>query len=305
MKVNTLGFRLKAIGAATLSDLAERLVHKTANDTEFKFRGHVRRLYASVTTSHGEMFAIGLFLTIRDHKKFLQLTEKDGTIGVTVTELDDDSRPFDFNFYIFHPASGSGLYSHYHFSCSFPVFHKLLLDQYLRANKEQEEGKTVDEKKKVRASKKKDLKFSMFHRRDSFEDAVAELSQVSQFEYDILTPESMTSELQPIGTKLKLERRQIRFEANVSGTSFLEKVKNLLPASPSNGQRFRVIGKDPSGDKIPIDLIAPPDHFGEDEYDDLADDETLRLDSIQESVYVKKLLATFHDRKELFTANAG
>lgn len=300
MKVNTLGFRLKTVGTATLNDLANRLVHRSGS--EFKFRGHERRIYSSVTTHDGEVFAVGLFLTIRDHKKFLQLTEKDGTIGVTVTQLDDDSSPFDFNFFIFHPSSGSGLYSHYHFSCSFPVFHGLLRDQYLRVNKELESGKQVDDESRVRASKKKNLLFSMFHRRDSFEDAVKSLSQVSTFEYDILTPTSMTAELQPIGSQLKLERRLIRFEGNLSGNTFWDKIKGLLPAKPKDNQRFRVIGEDTSGDRLPIDLLAPPDHFAEDEYDELADDEILNLNDIQDSTYVAKLLATFRDRKQLFTA---
>lgn len=303
MKVNTLGFRLKPVGKATLSDLAQRLVHKCGD--EFTFRNCERRLYSAVTTSHGEVFAVGLFLTIRDHKKFLQLSEKDGTISVTVTELDDESRPFDFNFFVFHPSSGSGLYSHYFYSCSFPLFHALLRVQYLRANKQIEDGKPVDDKCRVRASKKRNLLFSMFHRRDSFEDAVKNLSQVKQFEYDILTPSSMTQELQPIGTKLKLERRQIRFEANVSGSSFWDKIKDMLPGSPNGSQRFRVVGEDTSGDRIPIDLIAPPDHFAEDEYDELADNETLTLSNVEDSVYVRKLLSLFEQRKAFFTAQAG
>jgi len=174
MKVNTLGFQLRAVGKATLSDLAERLVRKSG--CEFKFRNNERRLYSAVTTSHNEVFAVGLFLTIRDHKKFLQLSEKDGSISVTITELDNESRPFDFNFYIFHSLSGSGLYSHYHYSCAFPTFHALLRDQYLRANKQIEDGQEVDDKKGVRASKKRNLYFSMFHRRDSFEDAVKNLN---------------------------------------------------------------------------------------------------------------------------------
>lgn len=303
MKVNTLGFRLKTVGRATLNDLAQRLVHKCGD--EFTFRNCERRLYSAVTTSHGEVFTVGLFLTIRDHKRFLQLTDKGGTISVTVTELDDESRPFDFNFFVFHPSSGSGLYSHYFFSCSFPVFHALLRDQYLRANKEVEDGRPVDDKCRVRASKKRDLLFSMFHRRDSFEDVVKTLSQVKQFEYDILAPASMTQELQPIGTKLKLERRQIRFEANVSGSSFWDSIRNLMPQSPRSNQRFRVVGEDASGDRIPIDLIAPPDHFSEDDYDQLADNETLTLSNIEASVYVQKLLRLFEQRKAFFTAKAG
>lgn len=303
MKVHTLGFHLRPLGEATLNDLAERLVHKSGK--EFAFRGSERRIYSSVTTVKGEVFAVGLFLTIRDHKKFLQLTEKDGTIGVTITELDSESRPFDFNFFVFHPSSGSGLYSHYHNSCSFPVFHSLLRDQYLRANKEWEDGRAVNDEIQVRASKKRNLQFSMFYRRDSFEDAVKQLSEIRQFEYDILAPESMTKELQPIASKLKLERRLVRIETGVSGVSFLDKIKNMVSEACSRSRRFRVIGKDASGDRVPIDLIAPPDHFAEDDYDELADDETLKLDKVEDSVYVKKLLALFDQCKLLLTAQIG
>lgn len=303
MKVNALGFRLKAIGKATLNDLANRLVHKSGN--EFTFRNCERRIYCSVNTHKGEVFAVGLFLTIRDHKKFVQLTEKDGTIGVTITELDDDSRPFDFNFFVFHPSSGSGLYSHYYCSCSFPLFHAHLRDQYLRTNKTLEDGSYVDDSEKIRASKKKNLTFSMFHRRDNFEDAVKQLNEVKQFEYDILVPESMTDELQPIKNSLKLERRQIRFEAKLAGQTFWDRIVSLVPSTPGSTQRFRVVGTDSSGDRIPIDLVAPPDHFSQDEYDDLATDETLTLSDVGSSAYIKELLQVFDNRKDFFTAKTS
>ena len=302
MKVKALGFRLTPIGQATLPNLAQRLVRRSGQ--EFSFGTHERRLYCSVTESNGENFAVGIFLTIRDHKKFLQLSERNGTISITVTELDNDTRPFDFNFFAIHLPSGSGLYSHYFFSCSFQSFFKFLRDQYLRANKAMEEGIEVDDRSAIRASERRNMAYAMFHRRDSFEDAIKNLLEVKQFEYDILTPSSMTQEMQPLSTKLKTERRQIRFKANLSGTSLWNRIKNMLPGTGDGRQRFRVIGKDTSGERVPIDFIAPPDHFSEDDFDDLADNEILNLSNVGNSGYVQKLLHLFEQRKALFTAEA-
>lgn len=302
MKVKSLGFRLQPVGAATIGQLADRLTKRSG--TEFIYRKTERRLYCQVITSHSEVFAAGLFLTIRDHKRFLQLQDDQGKLTVKVTELDSQTSPFDFNFFIIHTTSGSGLYSDYHFSCSLPLFHSFLKDQFLRTLKEQNTGTPVSDTERVRASKKQDLKLQIFHRRDSFEDAVKQLEEVKQFEYDILTPQSMTADLQPISNKLKLERRHIRFEAGVSGDSFLTRIKNLIPTYPKDSQRFRVVGEDASGDRASIDLIAPPDHFTEDEFDDLADDEVLNLEDIESSSYITKLLQVFASRKGLFTAKA-
>jgi hypothetical protein len=303
MKVKSHGFRLQPVGEATIGQLADRLTRRSGE--EFTFRQMERRLYCSVTTAHSEVFAVGLFLTIRDHKRFLQLQNDRGTLTVKVSELDDQTSPFDFNFFIIHTATGSGLYSSYYSSCSLPMFHSFLRDQYLRTLKELEDGTAISEKERVRQSKKRNLQLQIFHRRDSFEDAVRQLAEVKLFEYDILTPASMATELQPISSKLKLERRQVRFEAGLTGDSFLSHIKSLIPANPLNSQRFRVVGEDTSGDRVPIDLVAPPDHFSEDEFDDLADSEEWNLADIVNSPYIQKLLQIFNHRKSFFTASVG
>lgn len=310
MKVRTLGFQLEPIGYGTIEALAERILEKSGE--EFSLKDYDRRLYCITTnleeedddgeTAADDEYLVGVLLTIRDHKKFIQLTENNGSIDITITELDDDSSPFDFNFFILHLPSGSGLYSHYHYSCSFNSFHFYLKDQFLRAGKELREGKVIDDKEKVRASKKNNLKYSLFHRRDSFEDAVKQLSEVKRFEYDILVPESMTEQFVPLRKKLKLERRSLRFEANLSGSSFWGKLKKMLPESLKPSQRFRVVGKDDDGSNIPIDFLAPPEHFHEDEFDNLANNETLMLNDISESVHIQKLLHIFSQNQELFTA---
>ncbi len=299
MKIKSLGFRIQPVGNCSIEQLAERL--NTSPDNRFMFRKQERRLYSSIITSNSENFLVGLFLTIRDQKKFLQLKEKNGNISIDITELDNESSPFEFNFFVIHLESGSGLFSSYHYSCSLYIFHSFLRDQYLRSLKAIETGEFVDDKVAVRGSKTKDLQLQIFYRRDNFEDAIKQLTEIKQFEYDILTPASMTSELQPISSKLTLERRQVRIKAGVSGDSLWGHIKSMAE-SLKNNQRFRVIGKDSTGETTLIDYLAPPDHYSEDDFDEIADHDTLNLQNVQSSSYILKLLQVFENEKALFTA---
>lgn len=170
----------------------------------------------------------------------------------------------------------------------------------MQSRRHRVDAPTLQHRSAERLSRKDQLEFSIAYRRDTFEEAVRELAVVNTFEYDIFTQKDMSQELTPLKSFARLERRTVRFRADVRGKSIVDKVLSLVPFRSTNGA-FRVSGKDDSGNPISIDLDGyMPDEFHSEDVDSLADEMILRFDQIADSAFVDTLLGVLRENPALF-----
>jgi hypothetical protein len=294
VKAKVYGFRLKGGSACTLRQLTQYF--EDASGAKFTHSKQDRIFFAG----HKEDICVGVFLTLKDQKRFPEL--EDGNYTVHIHEVEEGKSPFDFNFFAIDPATGAGVYQNYRGSCSLLGFGSLCRRMYddLFRNSGAGSAAILQSRSAERLSRKDQLEFAIAYRRETFEETVRELSVVNTFEYDIFTQKDMSSELSPLKPFAKLERRTVRFKRDVRGKSVVDKLISLIPFRSSDGA-FRVSGKDESGNPISIDLDANmPDEFHSEDVDSLADEMVLKLDDITESAFVDTLIAVLRENPGLF-----
>ena len=294
MKARVYGFRIGGVSTCTLKHLAKYI--RTVSGAKFSLSKQDRVIFAG--TREGK--CVGVLLSLKEQRRFPELEEDSLTLHIH--EVEEGRTPFDFNFFAFDPLTGGGVLQHYRGSCSILTFGSLLKRLYDDISRNQCEGSTTILQSRASGylQRKEQLDFAVAYRRESFEDAVAELATVTTFEYDIFTQTEMSKELIPFSDKAKLERRTVKFKASVTGKSILDGIKSLMPNRSKQGA-FRVTGDDIYGDQHSIDLNGNmPDEFHSEELDALADKLILRLDDIAKSPFVDKMLAVLSDNQALF-----
>lgn len=95
---------------------------ESMNGYESNFGLPDRRLYLK---KDNENFWLGLVLSIKDYKKFSKVISDGGTLTLDAHSLNQNEHIADFNFFVFYPHTGIGLYQSYHHSCSLNTFNSL------------------------------------------------------------------------------------------------------------------------------------------------------------------------------------
>jgi hypothetical protein len=148
----------------------------TLKDVPVKFNSYDRLLYVG---DKGDYY-LGLFLTVKDQRKFCEIQQDGGEFTITVRSLEERSNLMDFNFFIVNKNTGRGIYQHYHQSCSanqFGVFLQRQYDDLKEFKKEMElQGVGGDEaprkeKKRVDARYKGTFKLVVMVRKEKLEQS--------------------------------------------------------------------------------------------------------------------------------------
>lgn len=152
-------------------------------------KGLIRTSATTVTLKYDgndEDWWAGMILRAKDIASFNHLTEDNGKLTLTSTDL-SDGKIAEVAFFIANKSTGSGLLASYHGAPGLPIF-KVLARRLFNARRKErfmeelDQAESGKEKKALRDGYKGDLAISQLVRTDSLKDLLKELKKVDSFE---------------------------------------------------------------------------------------------------------------------------
>ncbi len=271
----------------------EKNIENHGPDKEHPF-GHNKRMF-KINLNFNNDYFVGLFLTIKDHKKFCQLKNESGKLTLKVSSTDPDANLMDFNFFAIHKQTGAGIYQHYHQSCSlnqFCIFLQNRFRDYKDMCIKSDYLKLADptnekEQKKVRAKYSNDkFNHSMILREEDFIEILNEFEKINSFEFNYSILHSEEQNFSMLKDMIQTEKIKVLFKRDTHVSilaSAISGIKNKLSI-----KKGTVSGKDSEGKTRVIDLIDNPNNFGEYEFDEVASE----LDSLDVNKFESSWLVT-------------
>jgi len=304
MLVRILGISFEPKAIVTLDELFDRLSLKS--DEEMSV-GDINRLLV-VDKDSNDHYYLGVVVTIKDQRRFCELSEEQGKMKIKVVNLEDHQSIAEFNFFVINRSNGFGLYQHYHQSCSIGQFAYLASTRYReiadeRAEDEINQQGEINEKKRAAIKKKYAgrLDWSVLVKKAGLEKLLLEFSLIKSFEFDFAHLESKEPEYQPLSGKVRKERRRWSFVNNTFSQLVAHEIASL--ANIFNVSNGRVVGEDEDGISRAIRIMDNPDNFGEYPYDDVAAKlNDLDLSAISDSWVIKELLKKATEYKAIIEA---
>lgn len=274
MKIRLLGLDFQPGTGITLAELFADMAARQG--TALAFNGYDRFVYVQDMLD----YHVGLLITTKDQKKFLEMTQLAGDIKIEPRDVTAGSQLADFNFFLFHKQTGRGLYQYYHNSCAINPFGEFCKKQYdlLRAAAIERDvaalpgdaKSAVLDKAKVAIRKRyaSSLKWAQIIRPDAFDKLVAEMAKITSFTLTMST----VSQEEPLFRPLAQEARKVVREFKFGDEGVLDIIKAGIRNAVASKQpsAAKVEGEDQNGLAQIIKLANNPDSFGELEYDEVA-----------------------------------
>lgn len=268
MKVKYLGFKFNTGKNIKLEDFLAYMVQ--FDDTERKFNGK-ERLFFYLKPDSDDYYK-GLFITIKDHKKFCELKQDEDKYKVIVNDIGDDSKLMDFNFFIVNKKSGYGLYQYYHNSTSvhqFTSFCKKFFNELQKDLKDSDiqnlEKPTEKNKKKTRAKYKHVLTSNILVKKENLPQLLNKVKEVKRFEYYISSFSLVEDLYVPSKNQVEKVYQRIYYGEN----TLIEQIRSgIIDAVDKYGvSKGKIRGKDDDGKELIFEIYNTPDYFGEENFD--------------------------------------
>jgi hypothetical protein len=283
--------------------LEEFMAHLRAkHKVEVKFGSYDRLLYLG----DRDNYLVGVFLTIKDQRKFCEISNNSGEYRVAVTSLADGKNLVDFNFFAINKTTGHGVYQHYHNSCSlnqFCFFCKREYDDLHEIKVESDlasiaGGASPVQIRSINKKYKGSLKWQMMVRSESLTELIQELEKIGSFEFELATLPAAEPKFTPLTPFIKKETHTFRF---TPGTGIEVIRRTISSAVKDLGiTRGKVSGRDSGGLEKILRLMENPDSFGRYEYEELADETVLNLEAIEKSTFFDKVFEAIAANRGLF-----
>ncbi len=298
MKVHLLGFSWK-MGAVGLDDFFDFL--KQHRLQEIDHEKHKRLIYVG---ERGDYY-LGLFLTIRDESKVCEIkAQSGGEYRIRVRKLESGTRPVEFNFFIIHRQTSRGIYQHYYRSCSLDSFFRFCLRKYEELTEERREkelkaaGLTIQEKHGLAAKYATPLRCEQMIRHAALQELLEELATVRYFQFDLAVLQDEDLSLTPLSPLIKTQRKSFTFRRGVDFGAVKKAILKVINTiRPSMG---KIIGKDSRNAEKIVKLANNPDHFGEFEFDEVAEEAKLNLGNVSASPFIDQMLEIVRKHKAVF-----
>lgn len=264
--------------------------------------GPYNRVLSLTSVNHDE-YILGLFVSIKDQKRYTALKRSGREFNLQARNLLDGERMADFNFFIINKNNYRGLYQYYHQSCSLRQFLNFLEREYfeLRSEKFQELKKDesiTDDKydKKVSSLKSSILNTSLLVSPHTFRELVQELESIKEMKFDIAMEEDKRDFFKPLsGVTVKKTERYL------FTPGMLAQIKSAIfeaTRSPKI-ENVRVRGEEDGLEKI-LTLSQNIEDFGQYDYDTLTDHLNVDFTEFHKSKILKLLLSAAKSRPEVF-----
>lgn len=276
MRVKSYGFSLTPGNThVSIADLF--LAMEQNNGQPDNTKANERRFYIDSTTDAD--FVLGLVVTVKDQRRFLELVDEQGLFRIKVNNLDDANQLMEFNFFLVNRNNGLGIYQHYHQSCSIGTFSDYLRSRYrllTNASRDTEiqalhtRGEhSKSKEKKIRSAHAKGLDVALLTRSDPLATVLASYKEIQRLDYDFISLAPVMRLAQPLTGMVKKVRQRLTFDNRANKRDIASGIVAMLGSMNRNTARVQVL----TDDDIPISIrIAEiPENFGEQEFDDVAD----------------------------------
>lgn len=258
----------------SISDLFKDMVSK--NGVEDVSKKIARRFY--IDDASDPDFFIGLVVTIKDQKKFLEFASDAGSFKIKIGDVKGDNKLMEFNFFLVNKKNGLGIYQYYHNSCSPETFGSYLRSRYrdlsnasrdtkLAALKLTDKGSAKSEKS-IRSSHRKGLSYQLLVRPDNIENILSAYKEIRSFNYEIASVESIYSHAKPLSGLVKKVSQRVSFDPLVGKGLIAKGIATMVPFIKPNTARVSVL--DDEDEPVSVKLLNMPDNFGEQEFDVVA-----------------------------------
>lgn len=268
---------------------------------------HERVIYFNNT--HSPDYYVGLLVTIKDQRTYCKLVNESGKLHVEVTALASDANLMDFNFFVINKATGTGLYQHYHQSCSINYFGALNAKKFAemrgihleRALKIASKGKNLSRKedKAIRNQHRGHLNFEVLVRKENLKALIEELARVQEFEFSFAALTVDEPEFKPLQNHVRKERHSISFVQGSPVSVLANQITKIITAKDI--EDGKITGIDASGVPRVFRIANNPDNFGEFDYDDVAPKiNELDISKFESSWVVQELIKTCKAHRHIF-----
>jgi hypothetical protein len=289
VKAQLIGFIWQLGQGIAIDDFFAHLA--VLKDRRERFGDYDRLLYVGQL----EDYHVGLFLKLKDQRRFTEITDSGGQFKITVRSLDQGNNLCDFNFFMINKKTCRGLYQYYHQSCSFNQFSIFCAQQYEGLKQSRIEadlghvggdGASPRDKRRVNKTYKGSLTWENIVKQESLKQLLEELEQIKFFDFNIATIDESDPWMTPLKRFVKKNRRIVRFKAAQVGlvNAIIETIQNRQITTG------RVGGTDAEKRERVYRLIENPDKFAEFEYEDIADETTLNVAEVERSPFFEEML---------------
>lgn len=304
MKMRLLGVTFTPGAGISLNEFQSYLETNSGQASSFS-RGE--RIYR--TRIDGK-YNIGLLITIKDQKRFLELKEQQGgKLRVEVRELEAGTLGMELNYFVQYRETGTGLYLYYHHSCALNQFAAVLGDRYSEhklariaqdINAAGGEGISKAKKAAIRKNYKGELSHVQLVTDEDLDDLMQQMHAIKSFEFTVSSVKPDDPIFAPISKYVRKRVERVVFQKEYGVSAIAAGIKKITKlASPDKG---RVIGVDESGVEQIANLLNNYETFGEYEFDDEARQLTFDLDDFHQSPMVKKMKQVIEEHPAVFTA---
>ncbi|MEE3913916.1 hypothetical protein V2I80_12740 [Pseudomonas viridiflava] len=247
-----------------------------ANGAEDKTKDVTRTFYLD-TTSNSE-FYLGLVATFKDRKKYLEFTQGGTGFHIKVSDIKGNSKQMEFNFFVVSKSNGLGLFQYYRGSCSANTFGEYLKRKYknvsaqsrdLSINTLKVRGEhTIKAEKGIRRTHAKGLKFGLLIRSEDISTTLSRYKSIKAVSYDLIAIQSNQSVATPISGYAKRIRQRVTFKPKVQTSLIAIGIGLMKGIADMNTARVEAVDSD--GDTVSLRVMNMPENFGEQDFDDLA-----------------------------------
>jgi hypothetical protein len=189
-RIKFQGFELGILGSSiTWNEYIAQLANK--NGQVFFYKSFDRIICLDLTNN--PEYILGLFVTIKDLKRFCEYWEANGQFELNTRELEDGSKMAEFNFFVMNRRTHKGVYQFYYSSCSLQRFLGYLKSVFLALKKrhiEEIQSGSFDKAtilKKMAALTNTDLKAELLVRPETFDELLKEFDYIKDMKINMTT----------------------------------------------------------------------------------------------------------------------
>lgn len=269
---------------------------------EIMFRPFNRVL--CLDSSANEDYILGLFVSIKDQKRFCEFRQAGGDFKLTSRDLEEGARMADFNFFVINKHTRKGIYQYYHQSCSlrqflqffewqFFGFRKSLMDEY-RADPSLDYSQREDLIDELRDTL---LQGSLLVRPETFNQLLSQLDEIKLMRFSVSTADSQPTYFTPLKDVAKRRTERVLFKKDA--VSKIRQGIRQITSDPSISD-VKVTGTSAeTGLETTIQLFSNLEDFGQYDYDELTEHLAVDLGEFTNSAILDLLLDAANEHSVL------
>lgn len=273
MNIKFQGFELSVLrGSIDFDDLVAWL--QSNSGKMIRFAPFDRMLCLDI--EEDSEYYLGLFVSIKDQKRFCEIREQNGTFELVSKDLDEGASIADFNFFVIHKETKRGIYQYYHQSCSLRQFLSYLERQFLnlkrKSIKENYRDNTINDeernfiRERIAASQ---FRSNLLMRSEEFDKLLDELSSIKEIKFDVATYEANDRWFMPLTQAAKKRTERVIFRRNLLGM-VKKSIREFVRQDVVNNVSVKGISSE-TGIETTIKMFNNMADFGLFDYDELTE----------------------------------